>query len=173
MKLKMYRIIPVAFAIALVSCGESSEEITSQEGEVTSSISANNQSEQELQEELREIQEEEARRMAEVEANQTTLEFDKLNHDFGDVGPDSDNTTVFTVTNTGDKPLIINDVSASCGCTTPVKPEAPIAPGESDVIEVTFHPKPTQKNEIKKTVTVQANTEEKVHLLEIRAFVKG
>ena len=86
--------------------------------------------------------------------------------------PDSDNTTVFTVTNTGDKPLILEDVSASCGCTMPRKPEKPILPGESDVIEVTFHPKPGQVNEIKKSITVTANTMKKVHMLEIRAFVK-
>ena len=54
----------------------------------------------------------------------------------------------------------------------PQKPEGPIAPGKSDVIKVTFKSKPGQENEIKKTVTVTANTEEKIHLLEIRAFVK-
>ena len=54
----------------------------------------------------------------------------------------------------------------------PKKPEGPILPGETDVIEVKFHPKPGQKNEIIKTVTVTANTVEKIHTEEILAFVK-
>ena len=168
----MYKSIPLALILLVASCGQGTDEITSQDGEVTSTISANDQSEQALAEELKEIQKEEQQAMDEQRRSSTTLKFDKLKHDFGDVIADTDNTTVFTVTNTGDKPLIIEDVSASCGCTTPTKPDGPIAPGKSDVIEVTFHPKPSQLNEIKKTVTVTANTMDKVHQLEIRAFVK-
>lgn len=155
------------------SCGGSeSDTIKSHEGdEVSSSIAANDQSAEELKKELAEIQQEEEKRLEEERSRSTTLEFDRLSHDFGEVHPDTDNTTAFKVTNTGDKPLIISDVSASCGCTTPLKPEGPIAPGESDVIMVTFHPKPGQINEIKKTVTVTANTMNKVHMLDIRAFV--
>ena len=159
--------------LVITACKEQeNSEITAQDGSVVSTVSANDQSEQALEDELKEIREEEARKLAEEQANSTTLKFDKLKHDFGDVKPDSDNTTTFKVTNTGDRPLIITDVSASCGCTTPKKPDGPIAPGKSDDIEVTFHPKPGQINEIIKTVTVTANTVEKVHTLEIRAFVK-
>jgi hypothetical protein len=92
-------------------------------------------------------------------------------HDFGNVGSDSENTTEFIITNTGNMPLIIQDVTASCGCTTPQKPEKPIAPGMTDVIKVTFKPKEGQINEVRKTVTVTANTPQKVHKIEIRAFV--
>jgi len=170
----MKTIIPLAFAAILTSCGDASTtEVQSHEGEnIISTITAGSQSEQELEESLAEIKQEEEKRLAEEMSNRTTLSFDKLKHDFGDVGTTSENTTVFTVTNTGDVPLIIEEVSASCGCTTPIKPEGPIAPGASDVIEVTFAPKPGQLNEIKKTVTVRANTMDKVHMLEIRAFVK-
>lgn len=171
--MKKHYLIPIFAVSFIVSCStDGSHEITAQDGEVVSSISANNQSEQELEEELKEIREEELRVEKEKRESSTTLSFDKLTHDFGDVGQDSNNTTAFTVTNTGDKPLIISDVSASCGCTTPKKPSGPIAPGESDIILVTFSPKPGQKDEIKKTVTVTANTMEQVHTLEIRAFVK-
>lgn len=170
----MKRIVLIFSAtLALTACKEQEDaEITSQNGDVVSTVSANDQSEHALEEELKEIREEEAKRLAEEQASSTSLKFDKLRHDFGDVKPDSDNTTLFKVSNTGNRPLIISDVSASCGCTTPKKPEGPIAPGESDVIEVTFHPKPGQINEIIKTVTVTANTLEKIHTLEIRAFVK-
>jgi len=155
----------------LVSC-ESNEEIVAKSGDVRSTLSSGSKSDTELKDELKEYTEKENLRISELEAKSTTLKFDKLTHDYGDVLPDSDNNTVFLVTNTGDKPLILEDVSASCGCTMPRKPEKPILPGESDVIEVTFHPKPGQVNEIKKSITVTANTMKKVHMLEIRAFVK-
>ena len=76
----------------------------------------------------------------------TTMSFDKRYHDFGNVKQEVDNTTTFIVTNTGDKPLIIEDVAASCGCTTPQKPTAPILPGKSDKITVTFKSNPGQVN---------------------------
>lgn len=41
--------------------------------------------------------------------------------------------------NAGDKPLVIENVSASCGCTVPEKPEQPIAPGQEGVIKATFN----------------------------------
>jgi len=156
----------------LYSCSGGSDSIHKQDGEVVSSIASDSKTDAELEKELLEIKKEEDAKQAAILANSTSLKFDKLKHDYGDVLPDSDNFTTFTVTNTGNKPLIIENVAASCGCTMPKKPEKPIAPGQSDVIEVKFHPKPGQVNEITKTITVTANTPDKTHLLEIRAFVK-
>tara|TARA_B100001057_G_C22827056_1_gene941837 strand:+ start:497 stop:1342 length:846 start_codon:yes stop_codon:yes gene_type:complete len=107
-----------------------------------------------------------------VKVPTTTLKFNKLSHDFGTVKEETDNKTVFTVTNTGKFPLIIDDVKASCGCTTPSKPTQPIAPGKSDKIEVVFHPNEGQLDNQSKTVRVTANTEPKVTKLEISAFVE-
>ncbi|MCH2230264.1 MAG: DUF1573 domain-containing protein [Crocinitomicaceae bacterium] len=165
-------ILTVSTIIALSSCGDNVDTITKKSGEVTSSISAGSQSESELKEELEEIRKAEEQRIADEKANVTTISFDKLKFDFGNVEAQKENKTAFIVENTGDKPLIISDVSASCGCTMPQKPEEPILPGQTDLIEVVFKSKPGQKNEIKKTITVTANTEEKIHMLEIRAFVK-
>ncbi|MFN5415963.1 MAG: DUF1573 domain-containing protein [Flavobacteriia bacterium] len=141
-------------------------------GEVVSTIAAGGQSEAELKKELAEFEAEEKRKKEEEERTLTTLSFDKIRHDYGNVKPDSENLCKFKVTNTGKNPLIIESVSASCGCTTPHKPEKPIPPGQSDYIEVGFHPKPGQVNEIIKTVTVLANTNPKSSELSIRAFVK-
>jgi len=165
-------IVTITVGIFISSCSGSNQEIKAKDGDVVSSISAGTQSEQELKEALKEIEEEEAKAKALEKATSTTLTFNKMKHDFGNVKAETENTTEFIVTNTGNNPLILSDVSASCGCTMPKKPEGPIAPGESDVIKVTFKSKPGQENEIKKTVTVTANTEERIHLLEIRAFVK-
>lgn len=41
--------------------------------------------------------------------------------------------------NAGDKPLVIENATASCGCTVPEKPEQPIAPGQEGVIKATFN----------------------------------
>lgn len=161
-------IIPVTLFFVLGACGSGSSEIKAKEGVVTSTLS----NEPLSAEELLKIEEEEKQRKAVYESSLTNVEFNELYHDFGDVLPGSSNTFEFEITNTGTQPLIVDDASASCGCTVPVWPKEPIAPGASDVIEVTFSPKPSQKNEIKKTVTVTANTKEKVHKLEIRAFVK-
>lgn len=169
----MFKIImSISALIVLSACGNNTETIESKDGEVISSISAGSQTDKELQESLAVIAKDEAQRALNERSNVTSMSFDKLTYDFGDVVAEKENKTEFVVENTGDKPLIITDVSASCGCTMPKKPEGPILPGESDVIEVVFKSKPGQLNEIKKTITVTANTEEKIHMLEIRAFVK-
>lgn len=102
----------------------------------------------------------------------TSLKFDKLSHDFGNIKEETDNKTIFRVTNTGKFPLIIDDVKASCGCTTPSKPTKPIAPGKSDKIEVVFHPNQGQLKNQSKTVRVMANTVPKETILKISAFVE-
>jgi len=159
-------------ALLILSACNNTSEIKVQDGDISSAISAGYKTDKELQESLAEITKEDNQNKVSVRANVTTLSFDKLNHDFGDVVSQKENRTEFTVTNTGDKPLVISKVSASCGCTMPQKPEKPILPGQTDIIAVVFKSKPSQKNEIKKTITVTANTAEKIHMLEIRAFVK-
>ncbi len=48
------------------------------------------------------------------------IKFDKTTHNFGKFSESSPKVTcVFTYTNTGDAPLIINQAVASCGCTVP------------------------------------------------------
>ena len=138
---------------------------------VSSRIEADPVSESELQKELEDVDKEEQQRIKELEASKTMMSFDRTKHDFGKVIEDSENRTTFIVKNTGKKPLIIESVSASCGCTTPTKPEKPIQPGKSDKIEVVFHPKVGQLNEQTKTVTVTANTEPSMSVLTITAFV--
>ncbi len=159
----------MSLTLFIASCNDS---VDSKKGEIVSSLVAGEQSDQEMKAELERIEKDELARIIFEKSNKTTLSFDRLDHDYGNVVPESDNKTYFIVTNTGDKPLVIEDVTASCGCTTPEKPTKPIAPGKSDKLAVNFHSKPDQKNEIRKTVTVTANTEPKVHTLNIRAFVK-
>lgn len=100
----------------------------------------------------------------------TQISFDSPNHDFGNIKQDSENRHVFTFTNTGSEPLIIENAKGSCGCTVPQYPKEPIAPGETGDIEVVYKPG-KQKNQQSKTVTITANTEPRTTTLSISANV--
>ncbi len=71
-------------------------------------------------------------------ASAQTITFDKTTFDYGAVKPNSDGHRFFNVTNTGDKPLIISNVKASCGCTVPEWSTDPIAPGKTGKIKVGY-----------------------------------
>ena len=100
----------------------------------------------------------------------TKIAFDKMAHDFGTINQDSENNMVFTFTNTGDKPLVIESATGSCGCTVPEFPKEPIAPGQTSEIKVVYKPG-KQKGLQNKTVTVIANTVPKDTRLNISANV--
>jgi hypothetical protein len=99
-----------------------------------------------------------------------TFKFSEESFDFGTITEGDVVDHVFSFVNEGDAPLIISSATASCGCTVPVWPKAPIAPGEQAEIKVQFNSrsKPGIQN---KTVTVTANTYPKVTRLKIKANV--
>lgn len=101
----------------------------------------------------------------------TTIKFKEDSYDFGKVMQDSENKKVFTFTNTGTEPLIISNAKGSCGCTVPVWPKEPIAPGETGEIKVVYKPG-KQKNKQHKTVTITANTEPVKTVISISADVQ-
>lgn len=83
------------------------------------------------------------------------IEFKEETIDYGNVTKGEDSgLRVFEFKNTGDAPLIINDVKSSCGCTVPTKPTEPIMPGKTGKIEVQYNMNP---GPISKTITVQSN----------------
>lgn len=59
--------------------------------------------------------------------------------------------------NSGTKPLIISNASASCGCTVAEKPEEPVAPGGKGIIKAKFDSHNRQGAQ-RKDVYVLANT---------------
>lgn len=60
-------------------------------------------------------------------------------HDFGKIPQGKPVTYAFTITNSGTTPLILENVVASCGCTTPEWSKEPIAPGGSSKITVGYN----------------------------------
>ena len=101
----------------------------------------------------------------------TNIEFAENSVDFGSILQDSENTKVFTFTNTGSEPLIIENAKGACGCTVPQYPREPIAPGETGEIKVVYKPG-KQLNKQNKTVTITANTEPANTILTVMADVK-
>lgn len=156
----------------LYACSADTEVKDLRGKEIESTITSTPMSQKELDESLAEIRKEEEEKVRKEEALQTSLKFDKLEYNFGNVKAEVSNEAAFKVTNTGEKPLIISNVETSCGCTTSKKPEKPILPGESDELVVTFKSNPGQVGEQHKTVTISANTKEKTHQLKVSAFVK-
>ena len=67
------------------------------------------------------------------------LKFKELTHDFGKIKQNVPVTFDFAFSNTSNKPVVIESAIASCGCTTPVKPEAPVAKGKQDKITAGFN----------------------------------
>ncbi|MBZ9728891.1 DUF1573 domain-containing protein [Salegentibacter sp. JZCK2] len=97
------------------------------------------------------------------------IEFKSETIDYGEIKKGSDGVRVFEFTNTGNVPLVIANVTSSCGCTIPKKPEDPIQPGETGEIEVKYDTK--RVGPIRKTVTVYSNADEPTKALKIKGRV--
>ena len=100
---------------------------------------------------------------------QPVLMFASTLHNFGVIDETSEVTTAFQFTNTGGSELLIEAVTASCGCTTPLLTKRRYQPGESGAIQVGFDP--TRPGPTEKYITVRSNTEPAVTRLTIAADV--
>lgn len=88
-------------------------------------------------------------------------------HDFGEISENGGSVSCeFRVKNIGSKPLLINNVQASCGCTTPDWTKKPILPGEEGMIKATYNPL-GRPGDFNKAVTVFTNDETKRYVLRI------
>lgn len=72
-------------------------------------------------------------------ASRDSIIFEKLVHDYGTLLQGADGGCEFVFTNKGEKPLLLTNVRASCGCTAPTWPREPILPGETGVIKVGYN----------------------------------
>ena len=89
--------------------------------------------------------------------------------DYGTIEKGADGIREFHFTNTGNAPLIISNVTKSCGCTIPSYPKEPIKPGESSSIKVKYD---TQRvGVINKSVTVLSNAKRPSIVLRIKGVI--
>ena len=89
-------------------------------------------------------------------ADPTTVQIIDSVFDFGKVTDGEIVEFSYRFKNTGSLPLVISNATASCGCTVPEKPEAPIKPGETGYIKVKFN-SAGRVGVAHKTVTVTSN----------------
>lgn len=97
------------------------------------------------------------------------FEFESEVIDYGDVAVNSDGNRVFKFKNVGKSPLIITQVKASCGCTVPSKPEAPVMPGETGEIKVRYAT--NRVGPFSKSITITSNAFEDTKVLRIKGRV--
>jgi len=99
---------------------------------------------------------------------QPAFEFEATEHDFGEIQEGTKAKHVFEFTNTGNEPLVISSVRASCGCTTPKWPKEPVMPGETAQLEAVFNSS-GRVGRFVKTISITANTSEPT----TRVMIKG
>ena len=102
---------------------------------------------------------------------QTKMQLSATEHDFGTFKEEAGRQTFdFLVTNTGTDPLVIQNVVASCGCTTPEWTKQPIPAGGKGKITAIYDPK-DRPGPFNKTLSVYANTKPEVVVLVIKGEV--
>lgn len=76
-----------------------------------------------------------------AQKNDLNVVFKENVFDFGLINESGGKVTHdFEFTNNGTEPIVLKSVRASCGCTTPNWPKAPIAQGVTNKISVTYNP---------------------------------
>ncbi|GGB22151.1 DUF1573 domain-containing protein [Puia dinghuensis] len=76
---------------------------------------------------------------AQVKKAEDVVKFKELSYDFGKIKQGTPVSHDFAFTNVSSSPVIIESAIASCGCTTPVKPEGAIQKGKDDKITAGFN----------------------------------
>src|SRR5690554_3972715 len=104
-------------------------------------------------------------------AAQPSMEFNKTEHNFGTIKEEIGAvTTKFEFTNTGNSPLIIQRVSASCGCTTPSYTRQPILPGKKGTISAQYSTV-RRHGTCNQTIRFYTNVPDTVYVLTIKGNV--
>lgn len=102
-------------------------------------------------------------------ANAQEFKFESETIDYGKVALGSDGNRTFVFENIGEAPLIIKNVKATCGCTTPKKPEKPIMPGEKG--EITVHYDTKRPGGFSKAITIYSNAKQERKMLKIKGYI--
>ena len=104
--------------------------------------------------------------------NAADFKFEVEEHNFGNVPEGPEVKYDFIFTNTGKEPLVISDVHASCGCTTPVWPREPILPGAKNKITAVYNTK-GRPGTFNKSIIIKSNAKTLEKMLIIKGMVEG
>ena len=107
----------------------------------------------------------------EIPANGAKISFTELEHNYGTIEKGGNGECEFVFKNEGNEPLILSNVKASCGCTTPSYTQKPVMPGETGTINVKYNT--NNVGGFSKTVTVTSNAVDNPRVvLRIKGTVK-
>ncbi len=81
------------------------------------------------------------------------IKFKEVKHDFGKIKQGTPVTYDFLFTNASEQAIVIETATPSCGCTTPVFPQAAIAKGKSEKVTAGFNAQ--NMGPFNKTITVK------------------
>ncbi|OYX23744.1 MAG: hypothetical protein B7Z16_01885 [Algoriphagus sp. 32-45-6] len=96
--------------------------------------------------------------------------FEEMEYDFGTINEGQVVEHLFNFTNNGQAPLVISNITASCGCTSPDWTKTPVQPGEKGFVKVVFNSTAKSGSQAP-TVTIQANTNPTVTRLRMKGSV--
>lgn len=105
------------------------------------------------------------KKQAVISAQETSFDFGSIKEADGKV------SHTFKIDNTGDGPLVITRVIASCGCTTPEWTKEPIAPGKSGEVKITYNPA-NRPGAFVKTISIYSNGKKGSFILTIKGKVE-
>lgn len=105
------------------------------------------------------------KKQAVISAQETSFDFGSIKEADGKV------SHIFKIDNTGDGPLVITRVIASCGCTTPEWTKEPIAPGKSGDVKITYNPA-NRPGAFVKTISIYSNGKKGSFILTIKGKVE-
>lgn len=97
------------------------------------------------------------------------ITFNETAYDFGEIITGAEAVHYFVFTNSGESPLVVLNVRASCGCMASAWPKAPVAAGAIDSLRVEYNTK--VRGSFNKSITVQTNAENPMVELKIRGNV--
>lgn len=98
---------------------------------------------------------------------QTEIFFETTTHDFGEIIEGSKAEFEFQFTNKGNAPLVLSNVSSSCGCTVPDWTKKPVNPRKKSEIMVKYNT--NSLGTFNKTVTVYSNAKNSP----VKLIIKG
>ncbi len=98
------------------------------------------------------------------------MEFEETEFNFGKIKEGEQVEHVFKFKNTGEAPIVVAQVSASCGCTTPTYTSTPVKPGEVGEITVKFDSH-GQVGQQQKIITIASNAQKRVTTVQLKGEV--